>query len=878
MRRACWALVIMGTWFATTPARGAARSGADAAALAALERANATLRRFVLENGLVCLVKEDPSAPVVALQIWVGAGAVHEAEHLGGGLSHYLEHMIFKGTPTRKPGEIARQISDAGGQINAYTGWDRTVFHADLPARHWRLGLEVLADAVMNAAFPEEEWQREKEVILRELSMIRDNPDRELGQLLWGTAFVVHPYRVPVIGYKEIFATVTRDELLAFFHRHYGPDNMLVAVVGDIRAGEVEAALREIFGSFARRPRPPLVLPEEPPQQAPRYARQVRPLKVARLHMAYHTVRLTDPDAPALDLLAAIVGQGQSSRLVQRIKEEQKLVHSIEAWSLTPRYPGLFGISAAFDPDKESAVLAAIEAEVRSWAERPFARAEVEKVRRMMLVGELATLQTAHGQAASYASGELLAQDPRYAETYLRRLQTVTCAELRAVARRYLRPENRTLAVLSPVAEPAGGTNAVVPAPSAVQKLTLASGIPLLVREDHRLPFVYLCAALRGGVLEEREETSGLTRCLSEMLLRGTTSRTAREIAETVERLGAELNPFSGHNSFGLQARCLTADAETVLDVMFDCLVNPVFPPDELAKQKTVQLAAIDRQYEHPLFVAQQAAEEVLFPGHPYRWTPLGRRAAVEHFDQAALREHFRRLVVSGNLVLAVFGDLNPEQARQLAEQATRHVRRAAPPERPSFRAAPQLPARVEKREPKEQAIVLFGYPGVDLHDPRKDALEVLQTALSGLSAQLSEQIREQRGLAYYTGAAQRAGLEPGLFVVYAGTRPDAVPEVEGLVAGEIHRLVTTGLTDQEFQRARNQIIADHEMRLQDNMNLAMICALNELYGLGAEYEFTTRARFEALTAEQVRAAAAALLATNRQVVTLVLPAAAAAP
>src|ERR1035437_9458727 len=175
-------------------------SSSGAAPEAALDQLATGVNRFVLDNGLIVLTREDASAPVVSIQVWVGAGAVHEQEFLGGGLSHLIEHMIFKGTPTRKPGDISRAINDLGGAINAYTSLDRTVFLVDLPSARWSTGLAVLADAVMNASFPDDEWRREKDVVRREMAMGEDNPERRVSELLFQTAYSVHPYRVPVIG------------------------------------------------------------------------------------------------------------------------------------------------------------------------------------------------------------------------------------------------------------------------------------------------------------------------------------------------------------------------------------------------------------------------------------------------------------------------------------------------------------------------------------------------------------------------------------------------------------------------------------------------------------------------------------------------------
>lgn len=850
-------------------------SRVDTGALETLRQSNARLERFTLENGLVGLVKEDHAAPVVSVQIWVGTGSIHEGDQLGGGLSHYVEHMIFKGTPTRKPGEIAKSIHALGGQINAYTSLDRTVFHTDLPARHWRAALEILADAVINPTFPAEECEKEKAVILRELSMGNDNPDRELNELLWRTAFTTHPYRHPVIGYKDVFERMTRDDLVASFRRRYVPDNMVAVIVGDVPAAEATAAMRTVFGPVPRRASPPVVLPGEPVQQSPRFARETGPHTQTRFHLAYHTVGLADHDAPALDLLASVTGNGQSSRLVQRIKEDRKLVNSIGAWSFTPLYPGLFSVSVTCDPDKEAAALAAVREEIASWAKTAFTREEIDKARRMMLVSELSTLQTMNGQATSYASGELMTHDPRYGEVYLDLLQHVTPADLQTMARRYLRPEAETLAIVGPTGTV--GSAALAPAlerPSDVTRLTAAPGVPLIFREDHRLPFVYVCAAFRGGVLSETETNAGITHLLADLLLRGTPTRSAEDIARTLESLGADLSPFAGHNSFGLQGRCLSGDADTLLAIMADCLAHPTLPGDEIDKVRAVQLAAIDAQREQPMAVAQEALDQTLFPGHPYRWNPLGRRDAVERIGQDALTGYHRQYLVTGNAVLAVFGDVSSERAGQLAALLAGRLRRDEAPARAIVAPRPVLPARVEKVEPKEQCIVLLGFPGIAVNDPRRDALDLLDTAMSGMSSKVFDTIREQRGLAYYAGASQRVGLEPGLFMLYAGTRPDARAEVETLLLREVDRVGREGLDAAELDRARRQMIADHEMRLQDNGNLAMTCALDELYGLGCRHEFTARQRIEAVTADQIRQAAASILNTNRLAVSVVLPAA----
>lgn len=853
----------------------ATRAAGDAVgtAIEVLRRANAPLEQFTLDNGMVCLLKRDTAAPVVSVQVWVGAGSIHEHEYLGCGLSHAIEHMIFNGTATRAPNAITREINDAGGSINAYTTFDRVVFHADLPSRHWRVGFDAIADSVMHAAFPDAEWQQEREVILREFAMGRDDPDRVIDKLLWSTAFAEHPYRHPVIGHEDLFRQVTRDDLAAFFKQHYVPDNMILAIVGDVDTREVRTVVTDTFAGFARRPRPPVPLPREPEQFQPRRERREGDYEVARLVYAFHTVPLHHPDAAALDVLAAIAGDGRSSILVRGLREERRLVHEIDAWSYTPREPGLFGVSATFAPEREAEVCDAVLGELASLAKTRFRDAEIDKAIRRVLAVELGELATMKGQASAYASGLFFAGDPRFGEVYLERLRRVTPDALRGVAARYLTEANRTLVVLAPRVEAAAAVGEGAPASVTARpvRARIENDIPVIVREDRRLPFVDICVALRGGLLAETEDTVGITAVAAELLVRGTADRDARDIALAVERVGGQLSAFSGYNSFGLQARCMSADIDGIMALIAECLAESIFAQEELDKVRELQIAAIRRQREQPMAIAQANLRDLLFPGHPYRWDRLGTEATVGTLDRRRIRDHYRRLFMSGNLVIAVFGDIDADAAAALAAHHFRGVPRGRVTVAEAV-AVPQLPRRVAVEEPRAQAIVLAGFPGVTVFDPRADALGILEDALSGLASDLAEAVRGDGALAYYVGAYQQLGLAPGAFVLYAGTRADAVADVETLFAREISRVITDGLREEELARARGRLIAEHDMSLQNNGQTAMTCALDELYGLGYDHAFSLPERLRAVTARQVREAAGGILDTNRMAVSVVTP------
>ena len=292
----------------------------------------------VLSNGLTVVVKEDRSSPVVAMQAWVKTGSVTEGKYMGSGLSHYYEHMLFKGTKKLKVGDYSAQIRAAGGaDLNAYTTTNRTVYHFTILSKHFDLGLRNLSDILMNATFPEDEVKKEMPVIFREMDQGADNPDKVMWLSFMQTMYKVHPYRHPVIGYKQVFQALTRDAILDYYKSGYSPSNIIFIVVGDVDAEQAAAKIARQFEPYKRRSIQPVFVPREPEPTIARRLEKRFHVKKARLRIGWKTVSARHPDMPALDLLSAILGSGESSRLVRSLKDRKQLVLSTSAWSWTPK-------------------------------------------------------------------------------------------------------------------------------------------------------------------------------------------------------------------------------------------------------------------------------------------------------------------------------------------------------------------------------------------------------------------------------------------------------------------------------------------------------------------------------------------------------------
>ena len=825
-----------------------------------------------LENGLVIITREDHSAPVVSAQAWCHAGSITEGKWLGAGLSHVLEHMLFKGTTTRPGSRIDQEVQSAGGYMNAFTSFDRTVYHINVPNTGAKVAIDVLCDIMQNASLPADELAKELDVIRREMDMNQDDPGRRAGRRLFESAYTKSPYRFTIIGYPDIFNTLKPDDILNYYREQYVPNNIFYVVTGDIKSEEVTAQIRQSYAQTKAKALPSLVLPSEPRQTAPRDIIEEAPIELGYFHFAWHIPDIRHPDTPALDILAALLGSGRSSRLFREVREKKGLVTSADAWTYNPGDHGLFGMSAVMTADKFVAARDAMLEELDRVQKTPPAKAELAKVIKQFAASTLATRKTMQGQAQDLGGNWMAASDLNFSERYLAAARKVTPAILQRVARQYLIPSNRTLyALLPPGAAPKDEETAKVSVESVTQKIDFPNGLRLLVKEDHRLPFVEMRAVFQAGVLVESERNNGVTQLASKMLLQGTRSRSAEQIATEIESVGGSIDTFGGNNSFGLSAEVLSSDFKTGFDIFSDVLLHPSFSGAGFAREQGIQLEQIREKRDHLLQSCNQAMRKALFGGQGYGLDPMGTEKSVATLQTADAAEFYHRLAVPENCVLAVFGDVTTSNIKKAVQQAFGKWKKGQPlalPER-STPARPEVKRVTEIRD-KKQAVMLVGFPGLTVKDPDRYALELLQEGCSDLGSRLFLRVREKLGLAYFVGAQNFLGLVPGYFAFYVGTAPEKLEEVERELLQEAELLRTEGLTAEELARCKAKVIGQRKIARQDLGGLAMAMALDELYGLGYGQIDTEDAHYEAVTLEQIKNVAAKYLKPQSAVIAVI--------
>ncbi len=827
-----------------------------------------------LENGLTLIVREDHSAPVVSAQAWCGAGSIHEGRWLGAGLSHVLEHMLFKGTTTRPGSRIDQEVQEAGGYMNAYTSFDRTVYHIDVPNTGAHTAIDILCDIMQHATLPPDELAKEMDVIRREMDMGQDDPGRRASRRLFEVAYTRSPYRYTIIGYPDIFNELKPEDIRNYYQEKYAPNNVFYVVVGDVKHDEVVAQIKTAYVKTKSRALPPVVLPAEPAQTALREVIEEATVELGHVHLAWHIPEVRHPDVPVLDVLAVLLGGGRSSRLFQRVREKSGLVHHVDAWTYSPGLPGVFGASAVVDGDKFEAARDAILAEIDKIKSMSVSADELQKAVKQFISGTLAARKTMEGQAQNLGGNWLAASDLNFSERYLAAVKRVTTAEIQRVARHYLTAENRTLYALLPEGTaPKPKTELESNADHPIQKFEFANGLRLLVKEDSRLPFVEFRAVFQGGVLAESAETNGTTMLLAKMLLKGTTTRSAEKIATEIESVGGHLDSYGGNNSFGVNAEVLSSDFNTGLELLADVLLNPVFPTEELEREKEIQSAGIRSRKDDLLKSASFAMRQALFGNQGYGLDSLGTEATVERVTSERLKTFHQTLAVPNNCVLAIYGDVKAADMKAVVERVFGGWKRMG--QKPFERngKATHAPQRIIETRDKKQAVLVIGFPGTAMDNPDRYALDLVQECCSDLGSRLFLRIREELGLAYYVGAQNFAGLVPGYFAFYTGTDPAKAALVETELLKEAELLRTVGLTPEELKRAKAKIIGQKKISRAELGNLASTTALDELYGLGWQRSEQDDAKYEAVTLEECKAVAQKYLSPETVVVAILKPA-----
>ena len=844
-----------------------------------------SVTKSTLPNGLTFLVREQPGTGVVAIDTWVKAGYYNEPDEVAG-MAHLFEHMFFKGSK-KFPGaeQISQELAAVGGDNNAGTIYDSTNYYFVVPTEGFHRALEIMADAIANPLFDPEELNRESEVVIEESNRKLDNAPQLALERMYATQFTAHRMKRWRIGSNEVLRNIDRENLLAFFRTLYLPQNMIVAVAGDVKAADVRKAVEATYGSLGTAGFKKEVGPTEPAQKEFRYGSSTGDLKQGQSVYGWHTQGFGGDAELALDLAAQVLGGGRSSRLFRHVVGPDA-AGAAEAGHLQFEDVGVFQVQTSFDEAKRTEVDKRVFAEIeRLKAHGPTAY-ELALARNTLRSQTILGLQDAIGQVQALASAEARDGYGSLGER-LAAYDRITPEQVRDAARRFLTVENltlyhyaangtpaveraaalaavRTASATAPAAEPAM-PEPPAPKPIAAAKVArpaaeskLANGARLVVQERPGAPSVAVGVYFSGGRSDESSANAGVTQLTASALRKGAGSRSGEELDRSFEYLGTALAPEVNSDYFGVELDVVSANLQPAMELLVDVVLHPTFPADGVDEERALQVAGIRRNFDSSIQRPVALASADFWPTHPYGLPGIGTEDSVAGLDSKAVSAWWRDHLAAEDATVVIVGDVSADAAARLAESAF-----GALPKRGSARPAVRPPAdpptrteKIEYRDRKQSAIVMV-FPGPAPSDPEAARLELLQNVTSGLAGTLFAELRGRRSLAYTIFERYLSRREGGMNLAYLATEASKEAEASAALLAELRRLATDGFGEKELKTAKSAYAGTTKIDLQTNGSLRDDLARSAIYGLGLDSVAKRLAIAQATTLAELRATSA---------------------
>lgn len=789
---------------------------------------------FVLKNGMTVAVVEDERFPLASVRLYVHAGSAYETPEQSG-ISHLLEHMVFKSTETREAGQAAKDIESAGGAVNAATSFDYTMYYADLPADRWLVGLEVIRDMIFGARFDQAELESEKKVVLSEIDRGRDNPQDVMFQDLQALVWPGTGYERPIIGSRERVSGFSGDDLRAYVTRWYQPQSMVLVVAGKVDAGEVLHKAEALFGDMKndRTITPPMPLVRSAGAR-PEVRVEFGEWNKVYLGVAFPTPGMRAPQEAALEIFAQLLGGDETSRLYRRFKYEKRLVDEISASSMTLERDGILYIGATLDAANLETFWRELLADLAGIKAGDFTDREIDRAKLNLEDGLLRAKETIPGLAAKFGSFLFFGYGLQGEANYLRAAGQVDRKELQEVIDAWLRPgEIRAVALLPkdtrdtvsaegltkaiaqawPAASGAADANAGSARAGKTEIVDLGGGHRLVLLPDRSLPYAAVSMVFAGGDTLLAPGDQGLAQLASEALTMGTVKRGAVEIQDYLSDRAASLSAASGRDTFSVEARFPSRFADDVLGLFAETLREPAFAPKEVDRSKQSQLAAIKRQEDEPMGLAFRKLFPFLYAGGGYAYTRLGEPERVAAFSPDDARRFMARQTHMP-WVLSVCGEFDRSKVVDLAKSLAAW----SGPAEPYAFATPEWGTKREEKltlPERNQSHLLLVFPVPGTRDADTPGLELLNTALAGQGGLLFKDLREKESLGYSVTSFLWQSVNTGFLAFYIGTEPQKTERaMEGftrVAAG----LKGAELPEAELSRAKNLLWGDYHRERQ---------------------------------------------------------------
>lgn len=855
------------------------------------------VEKFNLSNNLKVLLVENHKAPVVTIQTWVKTGSADEVSGQEG-LSHFIEHLLFKGTKKYKVGEVAKFIEGAGGELNAYTSFDQTVFYMTLSSQFIDLGIDAMSEMIGRPLFDKIEVDNEREVVIEEIKRSNDSPSRRSSRLLFESVYKNYPYSRPVIGYDHIVKNTPVEKIKKLFHDRYCPENMYLLVVGDFNSKELRKKLQTQFSDLKGKLKI-VKRPKEPAQTEPIVAIEKSTFKESYLNIVWKTLNATKDELVALDLLSYILSYGDNTRLIQALRLKKPLVNEIGASQFTASGPGFFSITAYLDFKNLEETLSEIGNElIFLLAQEPM----VEELKKAITQLESTEYyqETMESIARKVGNNQFMYNDPEHFKVYLKKMKSIKPEDLTKLAKKFLSAENLTLTLVynekeqNPkvkinewiqdykVAFDSLKTESIIKVKEeskepplefkAIKRSHKSTDIKLVEHKSGAKIFfqpiegthvVSARAGFLGGLRADPKNKTGVTELISKTWLSGTKSKNENQIADILDSNAAYMSPFAGRNSFGLHFQMLNQVEDRIGNLFEDVMLNATFPKEEFERERGILSHQLTTLNDHPSSLVFSDFMKCLYGEHPYSNETYGSIETLAKIEQKDLHKQIQAYVNPKNLTACVAGGFDESLWLDHFEKIIDKMNSGEKFDKKFEHDTIQQDQKTFKVLNKEQSHIVYGFKGISMYDERRHALTVMQTVLSGQGGRLFMNLRDKASLAYSVSPVRMDGIETGYFGAYIGCSPNKGAKALDMMKQEFESLMSKKIPEEELNRAKQNIIGKHDIGTQKTSNVSSLILFDEIYGIPHKTTKEFAEIINSITAKEIQNLAQSIFSQN---------------
>lgn len=808
----------------------------------------ANAQMYKLNNGQTVVIQEVKNNPIVTIDTWIKTGSIDEDDS-NNGVAHFLEHLFFKGTTNLDPGEFDRILETKGAITNAATSKDFTHYYVTIPSKDFDLAMQLHADMMLHPLIPRNEMEKERKVVLEEISKDLNAPTRVMQENLNSMLYTNHPYKRKVIGKSEIIETITRDQVLNFYNAHYSPSNMVTIVIGDVDSAHALERVKEVFNADYKKQTKNIYLKELP---LTKQKKKVEYLDTESGYMVigFRGVPIEEKDSYALDVLATILGDGRSSVLNQVLKEKKRIVSSVDAGNSTFRDDGIFYVMADFEPAKCQVVQKAIFDEINKIQKNGVTDEQLTLAKNIIERNTYYSRESITNIATEIGYTVALTNDIKFYDNYLCNIKSVTKDDVKRVAEKYLGINKSAVSIVLPkdakeipvadVTKPVG-TAEFISENSETQKYKLSNGATLLYTPNTVNDIIAISIDAKGGQLIEKK--AGTSKLTASAMMKGTKNYSSLELSQVLEDNGIKISPSTRADAFSISVLTTKDEYDKTLELLNEVVNNATFDNFEIEKVKSDKLSAIKRSKDVPLQRAVEEYRDLIYQNTPYSISSKVLEKNIPNITRDDIIEYYNTVFNPENLVISINGNIDKDKTIKELNNIFNKPNECTKFNYSDYDSqitritSPRT--TVQNMPTTETAWILLGWQtnGV-LNQKDYASLQIIDSILgSGMSSRMFKDLREQEGLAYQLGSGYSPNVLRGSFMLYIGTNPATLEKAKTGLFEEINRLKTEYVGDKELRDAKEKLIGNYIISLETNLDKASNTGWYEASTRGYEFK-----------------------------------------